>query len=445
MRLTLEIHFEGKWHEAATVALQDDEAGYQGSSIVDYDLDYFIATAARDFAVGNAVGDHRALSVRFPVDLENRHGSRWPPFLLDLMPQGHARRKLAEHLGLNEAARSSDRSLLLRAATGGIGNIRIKEAAEAESQRLRGLQRQGVTEGDILERSDRFMEVADRFAMLASGSSGLQGEWPKVSMTQAADGLYYADSIVSDEEAVRHVIVKLVRSNEPVDRTILEGEALYSRLALELGLNVKEPSLYAEGVLIIPRFDRQKGANGETVRLGQESLVSAIGVADFGHIGTHEAYIDILKAYSADPLADVTEYLKRDIVNLALGNPDNHGRNSALSKYPDGTIRLSPLFDFAPMRLAREGILRSTRWASMRDAARDHLPDWRQICADVWPEPDGQARIGSQLQSLSDRLRQIPQYARDLGATDLVVDRAMMRCGEIADGVRSSFAGSSRS
>ncbi|RDL47978.1 hypothetical protein BLJAPNOD_05204 [Ensifer sp. M14] len=443
MRLTLEIHFEGKWHEAATVALQDDEAGYQGSSVVDYDLDYFIATAARDFAVGSAVGDHRALSVRFPVDLENRHGSRWPPFLLDLMPQGHARRKLAEHLGLNEAARSSDYSLLVRAATGGIGNIRIKEAAEAESQRLRGLQRQGVTERDILERSDRFMEVADRFAMLASGSSGLQGEWPKVSMTQAADGLYYADSIVNDEEAVRHVIVKLVRSNEPVDRTILEGEALYSRLALELGLDVKEPSLYADGVLIIPRFDRQKGANGETIRLGQESLVSAVGVADFGHIGTHEAYIDILKAYSADPLADVTEYLKRDIVNLALGNPDNHGRNSALSKYPDGTIRLSPLFDFAPMRLAREGILRSTRWASMRDAGRDHLPDWRQICADVWPEPDGQASIGSQLQSLSDRLRQIPQYARDLGATDPIVDRAMMRCGEIADGVQSSFAGSS--
>ncbi|MFK0276329.1 type II toxin-antitoxin system HipA family toxin [Ensifer sp. NPDC090286] len=443
MRLTLEIHFEGKWHEAAAIALEDNEAGYQGASLVDYDLDYFVATAARDFAIGKTVCDHRALSVRFPVDLENRHSNRWPPFLLDLMPQGHARRKLAEHLGLNEVSRSSDYSLLLRAATGGIGNIRIKEAAEAESERLRGLQRQGVAEKDILERSDRFMEIADRFAMLASGSSGLQGEWPKVSMTQASDGLYYADSTVNDDEAVRHVIVKLVRSNEPVDRTILEGEALYSQLALELGLNVKEPSLYAEGVLIIPRFDRQKGSNGDTIRLGQESLVSAAGVADFGHIGTHEAYIDILKTYSADPIADVAEYLKRDIVNLALGNPDNHGRNSALSKYPDGTIRLSPLFDFAPMRLAREGILRSTRWASMRDAGRDHFPDWSRICAGVWPEPDGQASIASQLLSLSDRLRQIPQYAKDLGATDLIVDRVMTRCVEIADGVEASFAGSS--
>lgn len=102
------------------------------------------------------------------------------------------------------------------------------------------------------------MEVADRFGMLASGSSGLQGEWPKVSMTQAMDGLYYPDSFVSDDEAVRHVIVKLFRSNEAVDRLILEGEALYSLIAQDIGLNVIEPSTYAEGVLIIPRFDRKK-------------------------------------------------------------------------------------------------------------------------------------------------------------------------------------------
>jgi hypothetical protein len=113
---------------------------------------------------------------------------------------------------------------------------------------------------------------------------------------------------------------------------------------------------------MIPRFDRKHKQGGGTVRLGQESLVSAIGVAAFGHVGTHEAYIDPLRQYSADPFADIVEYLKRDIANLALGNPDNHGRNSAFSKQQNGAIHLSPLFDFAPMRLAKEGIVRSTRW-----------------------------------------------------------------------------------
>lgn len=433
MRLTLQTHFDGEWHYAATVEIKDAAAGFQGASIVDYDLDYFVNVASAEFAAGKMVRDHRALSVRHPVDLENRYSRSWPPFLLDLIPQGHARRKLAEHLSLAEGSRASDLPLLLRSATGGIGNIRIKEATEAETERLRGVERQGVTEAEILERSDRFMEVADRFGMLASGSSGLQGEWPKVSMTQANDGLYYPDSFVTDDEAVRHVIVKLVRSNEPVDRLILEGEALYSRIAQEIGLNVSEPSTYAEGVLIIPRFDRKKKESGGTVRLGQESLVSAIGIADFGHVGTHEAYIDVLRQNSADPFADIVEYLKRDIANLALGNPDNHGRNSALSKHQDGTIRLSPLFDFAPMRLAKEGIVRSTRWAMMRDGGLDHLPNWKRISAELMPDPAEQKALATALSEFAEHLRRAPAMAKDSSASPEILDRAMGRCFAITD------------
>ena len=321
MQLTLQVHRDGEWRGAATLQLHDESAGYAGASVVDYDLDYFFEAASVDFADGKTVSDHRALSVFYPVDLENRYSRHWPPFLLDLMPQGHARRKLAGHLGLNEASREADLPLLLRTATGGIGNIRIKQAADAEVDRLREVQRQGVTENDILDRSDRFMEVADRFGMLASGSSGLQGEWPKVSMTQASDGLYYPDSFVADQEAVRHVIVKLVRSTEPVDRLILEGEALYSRVATEIGLNVRETSTYAEGVLLIPRFDRKRDGDGQLERLGQESLVSAIGVADFGHIGMHEAYVDVLRKFSSNPFADIAEYLKRDMQILRSAIP----------------------------------------------------------------------------------------------------------------------------
>jgi serine/threonine-protein kinase HipA len=435
MRLTLQTHFNGHWHDAATLELRDEAAGFEGASIVDYDLDYFITVASAAFAAGQTVRDHRALSVRYPVDLENRYSRNWPPFLLDLMPQGHARRKLAEHLGLAEAARASDLPLLLRSATGGIGNIRIKEAAEAETERLRGVARQGVTEADILARSDLFLEVADRFGMLASGSSGLQGEWPKVAMTQANDGLYYPDSVVTDDEAMRHVIVKLVRSNDPVDRLILQGEALYSRIARGIGLDVSEPSTYAEGVLIIPRFDRKKRGDKGTVRLGQESLVSAIGIADFGHVGTHEAYIDVLHRYSADPFADIAEYVKRDIANLALGNPDNHGRNTALSKHPDGKIRLSPLFDFAPMRLAREGIVRSTRWAIMHDSGRDHLPDWKQLCSELMPDAQEQKTLEARLCEFASHLRQAPVIAADLGVSPGILDRAMGRCIDIAESV----------
>ncbi|WP_312992914.1 type II toxin-antitoxin system HipA family toxin [Rhizobium populisoli] len=420
--------------DVATLELNDDAAGFQGALIVDYDLDYFV----------------RVVSVHLPLE---KQSVTIAPYLSDIpcfskiVIAGTGRRSSwischrdmqGESLPITSALRKAcapDLPLLLRSATGGIGNIRIEEAAEAEAERLCGVQRRRVTEAEIRYRSDRFMEVADRFGLLASGSSGLQGEWPKVSMTQANDGLYYPDSFVTDDEAVRHVIVKLVRSNEPVDLVILEGEALCSRIAQEIGLNVSEPSTYAEGVLIIPRFDRKKGEGEETVRLGQESLVSAIGVADFGHVGTHEAYIDVLRQHSADRSSDTVEYLKRDIANLALGNPDNHGWNSALSKHEDGTIRLSPLFDFAPMRLAKEGIVRSTRWAIMRDGGRDHLPDWKCVCKEVMPDPTKQKALAAALCGFAGHLRQAPDIAYQMEASPEILERVMGRCVEIADSV----------
>ncbi|WP_365887935.1 HipA domain-containing protein [Ensifer sp. SSB1] len=261
--------------------------------------------------------------------------------------------------------------------------------------------------------------------MIASGSSGLQGEWPKVALTMANDGLYYADAFVQDEEAVRHVIVKLLRSREERDRLILEAEAGYSVIARELGLKVHEPSTYTEGVLMIPRFDR-KITDGATVRYGQESMVSAIGVAAYGRLANHEDYIDVLRKYSSDLYGDFAEYVKRDIANQAFGNPDNHGRNTAISKGPLGGVSIAPLYDFAPMRLAVEGISRSTRWAAMRDTHRDTAPDWAEVCRAVFPESlEIAERLLDEISDFCERLIGVVNRIYEFGIPQEVVDRAM--------------------
>jgi serine/threonine-protein kinase HipA len=430
MELTLETYWQGTWRESGAVALLQPDAGYLGASIVDYDIEFFSEFAAADNLHG-AVVDARALSVNYPVDLATRHRTTWPAFLLDLMPQGHARRKLSEHLGYPTDAREADLPLLLRAGGNPVGNIRIKEAAEQEWTRIKDIKRVGITDDDILRHTERFIEVVDRFSMLASGSSALQGEWPKVSMTLATDGLWYPDTFVADDEAVRHVIMKLLRSGEERDRLILEAEAGYSVLAKELGLNVADVSTYNDGVLMIPRFDRDV-IDGRRLRHGQESLVSAIGVAEFGHLADHEHYIEALRRYSDDPFADIIEYIKRDLANRALGNPDNHGRNSALTKGADGGIRLSPLFDFAPMRMAVEGIARSTRWGAMRATHRDHDPDWRQVCAVVFSEDIESAEtLFAEIGVFAERLAEAPMLARKLGIPEKVVETAMANCAEV--------------
>jgi serine/threonine-protein kinase HipA len=150
------------------------------------------------------------------------------------------------------------------------------------------------------------------------------------------------------------------------------------------------PSAYGNDSLIIPRFDRRVEA-GKVMRYGQESMVAALGVTAFGHLAHHEDYIAVLKQHSSDPDADILEYVKRDIANRAFGNPDNHGRNSALSKAPDGSIRLSPLFDFAPMRVADDGIVKSTRWRAMKATHSDASPNWRHICQAIYPDDQSAA------------------------------------------------------
>lgn len=435
MNLTIEVHL-GEWVVAGAIAVDAPDKGYVGATATDYDLPYFANYASVDFQAAPVV-DRRAFSVNFPVDLERRTRKTWPPFLLDLMPQGHARRRLAEHLKLDVDARTSDLPLLLRAAGNPIGNIRIREAAEEERARLKDVVRLGVAKADIFERSDRFDEVVDRFGMLASGSSGLQGEWPKVALTRATDGLFYPDTLVADHEAVEHVIVKLLRSNAPADRTILEGEAIYSHIAGEIGLNVHAPSKHHNGVLMVPRFDR-KVADGAVERLGQESLVSALGVADFGHIDKHEAYIAVIRRFSNAPYDDVLEYVKRDVASLAMGDPDNHGRNTAFSKDVDGAIRLSPLFDFAPMKLADDGIVRSTRWAAMQPRHADHRPMWSDVCDAIFEDdPQSAARLKGDLRAFADRLEAVPDMGKALGASEAILNRGMARCQEIVGDLRA--------
>ena len=374
------------------------------------------------------------LSVGIPVDMVFRALPRWPAFLLDLLPQGPARRRMARDLGFyNPDLPAVEVPLLLRGGGSPVGNLRIREAWERERERVAAeVPCPGVTIDQILGRAEAFLWVADRFVSVASGSSGVQGEWPKILMTRAADGLWYPDSIVADADAREHVIVKLSRARGREDTVILASEAPYLEVARAFGLRVGKPLVYRPHVLVIPRFDRLAGPDG-VVRLGQESLVSALGVAEFGHVGSHEAYLAIIARHAADPAGEITEYVLRDLLNVAMGNPDNHGRNTALRKRPDGTVALAPLFDFAPMRLDPSVISRSTRWACM--GHHDTSPDWAAICATAAAGIMPAADLMAALAAREHFLRDLPAIARRHGVPDESIERACRPHGAMADGI----------
>jgi serine/threonine-protein kinase HipA len=425
--LAIQAYVDGTWHDAAVVEFDRPERGIGGPTRVIYEQDYVFGPCLDDFLARPI--DRRALSVRCPVSLEDQRLRAWPAWLLDLMPQGVARDRIAQEAGLARNDPALEMQLLKRAGGAPIGNLRIREAWEFETRRLAGVACPPLTDADIETRSERFTDVVDRFAHLASGSSGVQGEWPKVLMTRSVrDGLWYPDPFVPTGEGAEHVIVKLLQSTRESDRLILESEAPYLEIARAFGLHVGKALTYRNGVLVIPRFDRSVTGQGPLLH-GQESLVSAKGVAEFGHLGQHEDYLAILREVSDDPVADTLEYVRRDLLNLAMGNPDNHGRNTALTKPAGGGVRLAPLFDFAPMRLSDAGISRCTRWACLN--GQDLDGDWWQICQAAAFDRLPAAAIRAALLEKLPFLRDLPRLGGEAGVPGEVIARAFNATGAV--------------
>lgn len=363
---TLELFLQGHWQPVATLEiLAGIERGTEAETRVAYLIEHVLGAQGRR--------DAAALSATFPVSLEFTRLHTWPAFAVDLLPQGYGRQELARRLNIPASTRRSDWELLMAGAGNPIGNLRVSEAFSYIREHATGPSR-GFTRDEILSRSETFMEYLATEGYFISGSSGVQGEWPKILLTQDRAGYWHLDHLLPDQDAASHWIVKFARGDNPIFRTILAVEEVYYAIASELGLRVGQPLIHENGVLFIPRFDRSV-THGGVERFGQESLYSLTGRAGFEVALTHNQAISAMARHCTDPESDITEYVLRDALNIALGNKDNHGRNSAFQRFDNGRIALAPLFDFAPMFLHPEGIARRTRWE--RDDAGQ--PNWRSV------------------------------------------------------------------
>jgi len=82
------------------------------------------------------------------------------------------------------------------------------------------------------------------------------------------------------------------------------------------------------------------------VRLGVESLYS---IAGFSIPRPRPCAITMFSSpceMHTDFESESLEYIRRDLLNLALGIADNHGRNMAVLRISTGAWRLAPLYDF---------------------------------------------------------------------------------------------------
>lgn len=370
---TLQIYQEDEWLDCAIVEIVgQQQTGWQAATRTSYLFEY--AISYMDLSDGHALAYH------LPVNVQNTLQSTWPAFLMDLLPQGYGRKELLRQLNFSENTQEQADWALLKAGAGNpIGNLRVKEAYEWLQGQFPVQQNHGFSLDQVVERQEKFIESLASYGLFIAGSSGIQGEWPKLLLTQGHDDLFYLDHTLTDHQVKQHWLVKFSRGSDQNLDKILMYEALYMKIAQYLGLRVHQELELHGKTLFIPRFDR-KIIDGKVERIAQESIASLGGKAGFGVRMIHNQICSLLMQCCTEPKQEIFEYLKRDLANVALGNKDNHTRNTAIQRFNNGIIQLTPLFDFAPMWLHPDGIARTTRWE--RD---DHggMPIWHSVIEQI--------------------------------------------------------------
>lgn len=410
MRSVIHIHAGGQWLPAAEFEPQ----GGSYCATFEYLPEYVFSEAPQPLSFALPVSMDR-----FGIDAETG-APPCPAFLLDLVPQGRGREFLIREL---KFAGGGNHDLLLAqfGAYNPIGNLRLDTAVQFFEQRRRDhleVHIGGFTLNDILNRQEVFLEHIWLHTMLSAGITGVQGAAPKFLLTQNRDGLWFTDAALPDDEACQHWLVKLPRGRHETDFAVLRNEAAYLRVAKHCNLRVAGEAMHKNDMLFVPRFDRVITGNG-LQRLTQETLASLAGVRGFGIPTSLFDLVAGFLPHVTNRADEVVEFLKRDVLNMAMRNTDNHARNTSVQRLPDGSVQLTPLYDFAPMFMDREMIVRGCKW---RTAERE-IVEWDEIIDNISLSDATKASVLTSLCDFAKVVGNLPNTMRDCGVEETVIDQ----------------------
>ena len=424
MKCHIQIYHNDQWHTAAVFEPdpQTLDKGVEGGCRLEYDHDYAIENIAQASA---------ELIPGLTVGFALHRYQHWPPFLVDLLPAGAGRRAWLKRMQIDNDGPQVEWHLLTKGAGHPPGNLRIAEAVSPPPPDQFKI---GFPRKDIIEQREDFIEYAEERGAYVAGASSVQGEAPKYMLVEDTKGMFHAEGALSDDKIKQFWLVKFPRGRRSEERNyqVLRNEAPYLEVAREFGVRVDAPLTYEDGTLFVPRFDR-KVADGHVRRLGMQSLYAIAGIPGYGAAVRHEVYCRAIAKVVNKPEHEIREYLLRDILNLALRNTDNHGRNTAILR-DGGQIALSPLFDFAPMFLDPEGIGRVSRWDNERPGGQ---PEWAIICENLKDILDPK-ETREWLAGLSSRVLALPDLMQQCRVEEGVMQMLFRRIKDVAKALQET-------
>lgn len=401
MELTLQVHWGNEWHNAGVIRFHAPNKGLTGKPSFLYDTAYTVKALENlgDFNSENLI-DKTSVGVNLPCHFGGDYlNGEVAPVLRDIIPQGASRRLWVKMMGYDrDPEQALDTTLLAEGCIAPIGNLRIKEAAEKFADRLTNSPPGLFTREEVCRRADTLIEHAYQLGIAIGGATGAGGDAPKLLMVETHNGEFGFEGAVPEKDIKEHWLVKFPRGRKTLaDINVLKGEAAIYKTLEARGFNsIRNTHLdEADGqyTLWMARFDRQI-KQGVVTRNGVESIYSMMGKIGDGAALNHSEILDRLTKVTTVPeLKDelVADYIARDILNFAIGNKDNHGRNTAILK-TGRDIALAPAFDVAPMVLDPEGIARTTRWPEALQMTSG-VPDYLRIIDTHAGDPELAASI----------------------------------------------------
>ena len=382
--LTLQIFHHQQWHDAAELSFDADFV----CTHLDYLNDYAFCQAENGDFLCWEKDDIYALGLNYPVNIMG-YQNQPLTFLDDIIPSGASRRYWIRHLGIGRQPENQQNyELLKRGTIAPIGNVRIKEAVlpEAATRHFQA--------AEAINRQADFLEYAQEHGAIAGGATGAGGEAPKLLLRQTPSGEVWIDNQQDGKSADAYYLVKYPRNQRtPIDCDILRAEFYFYHELAALGfatINTRQMKL-EEGEhypsLWLPRFD-----------------------------------VEQAQGFQLDAGAWISQWLQRDLLNIAFGNSDNHGRNTAFIRRA-GSIEFAPIYDFAPMKADPEGIIRSTTWGAPLESGGEYdFPAIAQSFADL-ADPN---ILLAELKSTAERLVDLKHRLHQRGVPSRILEMPVL-------------------
>lgn len=291
----------------------------------------------------------RAISLSLPLEKVNFDVEESKNFFEGLLPEGFMRRSVAEWLRADE---SDYLTILAGLGSECLGAIKITEAdvePYAEYKKLTDNDLKALAKEGTIES----VQLVTKAHLSLTGASGKVGLYHD----ENTNTWYLPIGEAPSTHIVKQSHIRLKR--------IVANEQLCLLAAKNLGIEIPESFIINLGnadddniLFATKRYDRKFDENNKMLdglkvpyQLHQEDFAQALGIPaskkyEKDNANYLKSMFDVLKKYSANPLADQLKLWDICVFNYLVGNTDNHIKNFSLI-YDESLryVRLAPAYD----------------------------------------------------------------------------------------------------